>query len=522
MAEEIERLIVVVESDLAGLITEVDKGVDKAESRLKKFAKTGKRAFNVIKVAATASLAAVVALGVAINGLIQAAERGLAGVRIRRAFKSLAASFGQSSDDIIRAMQEASDFTVNRMELMRQANVALQLGVAKTPEEFAKLTRSAITLGRAVGAGPTESINLLINAAGRRSTEVLDNLGISLAEVNTKMEEFAQIQFGRTTKQLSTVQNNALFMQAALEVAADKADILSDNLQDVGSSMEQAKVRTEEFKQSFDEASLVVVGKVSEIGQAMTTAFFGPNGMFPLFEEGGNLVAEVFVFILASFLAVAGSMAQAVGDIRKVFEGELSIFALQDTVLGAGAADRFLDNYSKALKKIKTDFSEVFGEQFSTFGPIPGDPIPGDQDRTPVKVPEEEIGEEAADKFVELGKEFLDIQDETNAELQANEIEHNERIQEIQDDAASNAIKAMQDAADEQIALDKEIVDSRADIFAQTREDLAGLEQDTDQALERERGNFQTNELRSTEDHLRDMRRLRLSFIDNLEDAAQV
>jgi DNA repair exonuclease SbcCD ATPase subunit len=60
---------------------------------------------------------------------------------------NLSASFGQSGSAIQKSIQAASKGTLSGLDAITAANQGLLLGVAKTPEEFAELTNSALVLG---------------------------------------------------------------------------------------------------------------------------------------------------------------------------------------------------------------------------------------------------------------------------------------------------------------------------------------------------------------------------------------
>lgn len=92
-------------------------------------------------------------------------------------------------------------------------------------------------------------------------------------------------------------------------------------------------------------------------------------------------------------------------------------------------------------------------------------------------------------------------------------------------DIAKEAAKAREDAheayADGIEDLEREVSKKREDILSKSKDSLKGLEKETDKAIEDERASFQKDELRETEDHLKDMRRLRMDFMDNLGDAVK-
>ena len=103
-------------------------------------------------------------------------EMGAGVNRQRKALDGLAKDAGTTSDAIIKAMQEASGYTVDSMSAMGAASRAMLLDVADTPEEFERITIIAKALGQAMGVDAVTSINDFISAAGRQSKQIADNL----------------------------------------------------------------------------------------------------------------------------------------------------------------------------------------------------------------------------------------------------------------------------------------------------------------------------------------------------------
>ena len=76
-------------------------------------------------------------------------------------------------------MRRASQGVLSESAIIQAANQALLLNVAQTPEQFEKVTETALVLGRAMGLTATESIDQFTTALGRRSLLILDNFGVS-------------------------------------------------------------------------------------------------------------------------------------------------------------------------------------------------------------------------------------------------------------------------------------------------------------------------------------------------------
>ncbi|MCY1055440.1 hypothetical protein [Nannocystis sp. SCPEA4] len=118
---------------------------------------------------------------------------------------------------------------VSDFELASTANKALQLGVVKNSEEFAKLTATAAKLGMSLGQDVAQSVSDLTVGIGRQSMEVLDNLGI-LLRAEEAYDIYAQ-RVGKVASELTDAEKKQAFMTVALEraeEAANKANISLD------------------------------------------------------------------------------------------------------------------------------------------------------------------------------------------------------------------------------------------------------------------------------------------------------
>ena len=135
---------------------------------------------------------------------------------VGRTFNSLARNAEGGSQRLLAAMREASAGTIDDLNLMKTANLALQLmgdDVAARLPEMANIARAA---ARATGQDVNFMLESLVVATGRQSILVLDNLGISSAVASQKMTEYAQ-SIGKTRDQLTDAEKKAAFFYAAME-----------------------------------------------------------------------------------------------------------------------------------------------------------------------------------------------------------------------------------------------------------------------------------------------------------------
>lgn len=149
--------------------------------------------------------------------------------------------------------------------------------------------------------------------------------------------------------------------------------------------------------------------------------------------------------------------------------------------------------------------------------------------------------DEVSKRLQEVGSELLDIQEETNQELEANEQEHavnmaeidteyvntrlelgaemTDNLEELEKDVAERRAEILENSADELTDLEAETTQRRAEIFEQAKADLADLEVSTDKSIEDERASFNEKETRDLEDHMARLRDIRSSYLNSLEEA---
>ena len=117
-------------------------------------------------------------------------------------------------------LRDATNGTMNDMDLFRQANNAMVLGITKNSEEMARMFDLAQRLGRALGVDTAHAVESLITGIGRQSRLMLDNIGI-VVKSEEAYEKYA-MSLGKTTSQLTDAEKKQAFLNATLEAAESK------------------------------------------------------------------------------------------------------------------------------------------------------------------------------------------------------------------------------------------------------------------------------------------------------------
>lgn len=171
--------------------------------------------------------AGVTALGV--MGMAMA-ETGAKAQALEASFDSMASAAGQSSSEMLAAMQQASGGTIANTELMLRANQAMAFGVADTSNEMVSLMQVAISRGAKVGLSASEAFGRIVEGVGKLSAEMLDELGI--VGLGASYESYAQ-SVGKSADALTEMEKKQALVNAVIastpNAAAEAAAAAENN-----------------------------------------------------------------------------------------------------------------------------------------------------------------------------------------------------------------------------------------------------------------------------------------------------
>ena len=132
---------------------------------------------------------------------------------VKRGFDNLAKSSGFSTA-AFNKFKVATDGTVSSLELMKQANNAMLLGITDSEDQMAQMFDVAQRLGQSLGLDTVQAVESLVTGLGRQSKLMLDNLGI-MVDTNKAYEDYAE-SIGITASQLTDQQKKTAFVNAAM------------------------------------------------------------------------------------------------------------------------------------------------------------------------------------------------------------------------------------------------------------------------------------------------------------------
>jgi hypothetical protein len=215
-------------------------------------------------VSSTMAAFAVATTG-ATTALALLTNRGGKVLNIQRSF---AKATGQSQM-AIRELRDATEGLISDYDLMQGMNRALALGAANNAKQFGELSRTAITLGRALGVDATFAMESLSLGIGRQSRLILDNLGLIVSVEKANRDYAATLR--KTVAELTEAEKKEAFRTAAMEAARIKIDQLGGIQETNADVVTRLKVAYQNFR---DELGMMVAASpaVSAFFTGLTTA----------------------------------------------------------------------------------------------------------------------------------------------------------------------------------------------------------------------------------------------------------
>lgn len=166
---------------------------------------------------------------------------------ISNGFKNLAQNAEGGADGLLKAMKKASKGTIAEMDIMKSANLALQLMGDDVAANLPKMTEIAAGIAKAQGKNTAEMLNDIVVAAGRQSVMILDNLGISSVRAGQLIEEYAN-KLGKTRDQLTDSEKAAAFFYATMKAGEEVLQRSGGMTEDFGLSVDRLYASIDDLK----------------------------------------------------------------------------------------------------------------------------------------------------------------------------------------------------------------------------------------------------------------------------------
>lgn len=196
---------------------------------------------------------AIKKIGAQVVGMVTDAAR-LEGVE--RTFGNLAKTIGSDATEAIWKLREATSGLVSDADLMQAGNKFMAMGLAKSADEAANLSKIATQLGAAMGNDATASMENFALMLANQSILRLDSFGISSGKVRERIDELMKADKSLTREQA--------FMTATMEQAELAMAKVGDQTTTTGASLDKIKAKFENIKIMLGKAFLPVFAQVLE------------------------------------------------------------------------------------------------------------------------------------------------------------------------------------------------------------------------------------------------------------------
>ncbi len=204
---------------------------------------------------------------------------------VRRGFDNLAKSSGFSSS-AFNKLKTATDGTVASMELMKQANNAMLLGIADSEEQMANMFDIAQRLGQSLGVDTVSAVESLVTGLGRQSKLMLDNLGI-MVDTNKAYADHAA-SLNKSTSELTDQERKQAFVNAAMSEANSLVGQLGEEQLTTKDAIAQVATATEGLAIKFGDVLSPSIVKIADV----LSTFITGTADFLDWADGINSVAE--------------------------------------------------------------------------------------------------------------------------------------------------------------------------------------------------------------------------------------
>ena len=339
----ISRIKLLFESKGAAKATKETESIGRAQTRLGQASASAGRQFSAQAsgmgglVSAYAGAAAnIFAITMAFSALAKAAraEETIAGVR------TLAASVGESGDEVLAKLQEITQGQVSMAEAAASANLALSAGFSL--DQIEGLATVATKASKALGRDLTDSLNRLVRGAAKVEPEILDELGI-IVRLDVAVSNYAA-SVGKAASELTLFERSQAFTNAIITQGTDKFSVIDEKAASSIKTFEQLAAKLADFSQQL---LGLVAGALGPLVDFITGNFLNTLAAAGLL---GGIIFSKLAEVGGAALTSLATKAEMAGTRITNFLGKT----------GATAAANALTQATKDLKFSGTDMKGQF------------------------------------------------------------------------------------------------------------------------------------------------------------------
>ena len=224
---------------------------------------------------------------------------------LQRSFERLSESAWIASDEMLKAMQKASRWTVSNTKLMASANKAYSLWVVQNVEDMSTIMEIARVKGQAMWRTMEEALDDIVTWLWRWSVQILDNLWIVIKQ--TEAQELYAQQLWKTVDELTEAEKKQALVNAVVSQWKKELEEAGEVQETMQERLARVNAQWENMKNTIGDALIPVVDRLL---QAVAPII---ERVVNWIEENPKLTATIFgvVTAVAWLTAVASWLALA-------------------------------------------------------------------------------------------------------------------------------------------------------------------------------------------------------------------
>ncbi len=334
-----------------------------------------------ISAAALGQSVSIVTVGVgAMVAAFKFGEIAAGNERLIESGQHLAESYGESLDNIVAKVKEASLGTVSDMDIIASANKAMMLGVGGDAEQLAKLMEIAAFRGRAMGITTAQAFDDMARGIGRMSPMILDNLGI-IVDAKTTYGNYAE-SIGKSASELTRAEKIQALLNKVLEEGNKQLDDAGGLVEDNATKYERFNAELENTKNYLLE-NTIQMSRFADMGGDLMVSFrnLADNGigygndklnLWSLFLDfGASRVANMKEEIasqtdsaIVSYTAWAQSIEATAQNMQDLAGVEVEVVAVDaDAVKGAMQVHDTYQKLGEKMTDLQVDHDELLAKK---------------------------------------------------------------------------------------------------------------------------------------------------------------
>ena len=248
------KLNITANNQASGELDKVSKSTEKLKNQSFQRSKETESALKKVGATATVVAGSMVALW---KSFIDAS---IENEPLQRSFERLSESAWIASDQMLKAMQKASRWTVSNTKLMASANKAYSLWVVSNVEDMSTIMEIARVKGQAMWRSMEEALDDIVTWLWRWSVQILDNLWIVIKQ--TEAQELYAKQLWKTVDQLTEAEKKQALVNAVVAQGKEELAQAGEVQETMQEKLARVNAQWENMKNTIGDALIPVVDKL--------------------------------------------------------------------------------------------------------------------------------------------------------------------------------------------------------------------------------------------------------------------